>query len=174
MRRPTADEHAAFYSTYTQRVGNAEVWEVLAAAPDALETLLTPVGPELEGFAYAPGKWTIREVLGHVVDAERLFAFRALHIARGDESPLPGMDQTVWAAHSGAGRRALADHLQEFRELRQANIRMLASLDEVELSRSGLASGHSVSVRALVYIIAGHELHHRGVLAERYLTPERP
>jgi uncharacterized damage-inducible protein DinB len=170
MRRPDASEHAAYYSTYIDRVPDRAVLEVLAEAPAALARLLEPVGPDDEGFAYAPGKWSFREVLAHVLDTERVFAYRALHIARRDPAELPGMDQTVWAAAAGAERRSLADLLAEFADLRAADTRLFASFDEAALDRRGVASGFAVTVRALVFIAAGHELHHRAILAERYLS----
>ncbi|WP_425154797.1 DinB family protein [Candidatus Palauibacter sp.] len=144
--------------------------DVMREAPDALERLLSGLPGEGETFAYEPGKWTLREVLGHVIDAERLFSYRVLHIARGDRAELPGMDQDEWAAASNAGERSVADLLGEFRGLRAANAALFASFDEETLSRRGAASGFGFTVRALVHIIVGHELHHRGVLRDRYLT----
>ena len=170
MRRPTPDEHADDYAPYIDRVpGDRPLFEVMRTAPDALEALLAGLPADRETFAYAPGKWTCREVLGHVIDAERLFSYRVLHIARGDEAALPSMDQDRWAAASNAARRPVADLLREFRGLRTANAALFASLDEETLSRRGTASGFEFTVRALVHIIAGHELHHRDVLRDRYL-----
>jgi uncharacterized damage-inducible protein DinB len=169
MRRPTANEHAPYYSTYVDRVPDRPILDVLRSAPSELAAVLSTVDPQDEGFAYAPGKWSFRQALGHVVDAERVFSFRALHIARGDGADLPGMDQNLWAEASAAGDRPLADLLAEFAGLRDANTRLFASFDEPTLDRRGLASGFEFTVRALVFIIAGHEIHHRAVFAERYL-----
>jgi uncharacterized damage-inducible protein DinB len=169
MQRPEPTECATFYSTYTGLVPDGDVLWTMAAAPDALEALLGPVTQQRETFAYDPGKWSIRELIGHVIDAERLFSFRALHFARGDQAALPGMEQDAWARASHAAQRDLADLLAEFRELRGANVRLFASLDDTALCRRGVASGADVTVRALIYILCGHELHHRGVLAKRYL-----
>lgn len=171
MRRPRSDEHADYYTRYIDRVpADPPLIEVMREAPGALEKLLAGLSAEHETFMYAPGKWTCREVLGHVIDAERLFSYRALHIARGDRAELPGMDQDEWAAASNAGRRPMADLLAEFRGLRTANTAFFASLDEQALSRRGTASGFEFTIRALLHIIAGHELHHRDVLRARYLT----
>ena len=171
MRRPEPDEHADYYSMYIDRVpDDRSLVDVLREAPDALERLFFGLPPERETFAYEPGKWTCREVLGHVIDTERLFSYRALHMARGDRADLPGMDQDEWAAASNAAGRPVADLLQEFRGLRAANAALFASFDEDTLSRRGIASGAEFSVRALVHIIAGHELHHRDVLRTRYLA----
>ena len=170
MRRPRPDEYDSFYETYVGKVPEGRLAETLAEAPAALDRLLASLAPADESFAYAPGKWSIREVLGHVVDTERLFAYRALHIARGDPSELPGMDQEVWAAGSNAAKRPLADQLREFHALREANTTLFASFDEEILARRGTASGCGFSVRALIHIVAGHEIHHRGVLERNYLA----
>ena len=171
MKRPGPDEHGDYYSTYIDRVpDDRPLIDVLGEAPDALEALLANLPAERENFAYESGKWTCREVLGHVIDAERLFSYRVLHIARADSAELPGMDQDQWAAASNAAGRPISDLLREFRGLRNANAALFASLDEETLSRRGVASGFEFTVRALVHIIIGHELHHRDVLRTRYLT----
>ena len=169
MRRPEPGEHAAYYSTYVDRVPERPVLDVLVEAPTALTELLRSVGPPDEDFAYAPGKWSFRQSLAHVLDTERLFAYRALHIARCDPAELPGMDPNVWAVAAGAGSRPLADLLAEFTDLRAANARLFSTFDGTTLDRRGTASGFEFTVRALVYITAGHELHHRAIFAERYL-----
>ena len=171
MKRPRPDEHADYYAQYIARVpADRPLAAVLHEAPAELERLLSALPAARETFAYAPGKWTLREVLGHVIDAERLFSYRALHVARGDAADLPGMDQDEWAAASNAGERPVADLLSEFRGLRAANAALFASFDEETLSRRGTASGFEFTVRALIHIIAGHELHHRDVLRTRYLA----
>lgn len=168
MRRPETHEYNAYYGTYIDRVPGGDLFEVMSEAPDALESLMRGAPPDFATFAYADGKWTVSEVLGHVLDTERMFTYRALHIARGDDAPLPGMDQDVWAAHSNAGSRPISDLLDEFRALRSASVRLLASFDDEMLARRGLASGFEVTPRAIAFIVAGHEIHHRGVLEERY------
>ncbi|WP_420448417.1 DinB family protein [Candidatus Palauibacter sp.] len=174
MKRPRSDEHADYYSMYIDRVPHDRpLVDVLREAPATLEALLSSLPTEREHFAYETGKWTLREVLGHVIDAERLFSYRVLHLARGDTAELPGMDQDEWAAASNSGERSVADLLDEFRGLRAANAALFASFDEETLSRRGTASGFEFTVRALIHIIAGHELHHRDVLRERYVgTPD--
>lgn len=169
MRPPHSDECHSFYETYVARVPATELITTLAAAPDALESLLQPVAEADEFFAYTAGKWSFRQLLGHVIDTERLFSYRALHFARGDSAELPGMEQEAWVAGSNAEQRSVADQLAEFRALRTANTAFFAALDEQSLARGGIAGGFEVTVRALVFIAAGHELHHRAVLAERYL-----
>jgi uncharacterized damage-inducible protein DinB len=169
MRRPHPGEYAAHYATYVDQVPDRPVLELLRQEPARLEAILAGLSPSDEQFAYEAGKWTIREVLGHVVDSERVFSFRALHMARGDSTALPGMDQNIWAAAANAGRRPLASLLAEFRALRAANVELFSSLGEEALERRGVASDCEFSVRALVYIIAGHQLHHTRILGERYL-----
>ena len=170
IERPQAGECEEYYSRYIDAVpADESVIETLREAPDALEGLLSGLSPDRERYAYEPGKWTLRDVVGHIVDTERALAFRALHIARADTADLPGMDQDEWAAASNAGGRRLADLLGEFRGLRSANAALFASLDEEALGKRGVASGCEFTVRALVYIIVGHELHHREVIRARYL-----
>lgn len=120
-------------------------------------------------YRYAEGKWTIKEILGHVVDDERIYAYRALRFARNDSTELPGFDQDHFARYSEANQREVGDILDEFSLVRRSTIALFESLDEAALLRSGVADGKRVSVRALAYHIAGHELRHRNVIRERYL-----
>ena len=173
MRRPDPSEYAEYYGAYIGQVPERPVLGVLEEAPGELERVLAGVPREAETFAYAQGKWTVREVLGHILDTERVFAYRAIHIARSDGSSLPGMDQDVWAAGSNAAERTLADQLAEFRALREANTILFKSLSDEILGRTGTASDVPFTVRALVFIVAGHEIHHRRVLAERYVAAIR-
>lgn len=120
-------------------------------------------------YRYAPGKWTIKELLAHIVDDERIYAYRALRFARNDETELPGFDQEAYAVESGANERTLDDILEEFDVVRRATIALFNSFEERVLKRSGLANGNVMSVRAAAYHIAGHELHHVNIIKERYL-----
>ncbi len=173
-RRPGTDEHHEYYTAYIGCV-KGDVLGALSKAPAELRNALCSNGgwptPEVEARAYAPGKWNLREVMGHVVDVERLFAFRSLHIARNDPSDLPGMDQDIWARHSNAGERPLRDLYEEFCDLRAANVRFFSSLANADWDSRGTASGSEVTVRALAWIMAGHEIHHRNVILKRYLDP---
>lgn len=167
--RPEATEHDPYYSTYIDRVPDGEILELLTSGLEETLALLAGCPEDRETFRYAPGKWSVREVVGHIVDTERLFAFRALQFARADPGPLPGVDQLVWAAGSNAGVRPLASLADEFARVRAATLSLFASFDEAAWARTGVASDCPVSVRALAWILAGHEIHHRRVLAERYL-----
>ena len=170
MRPPNANEYDEYYGAYIGRVPDRPVLDVLAEASDALAAVLDRVPDSEETFAYAPGKWTIREVVGHILDTERVFGYRALHMARSDPAALPGMDQEIWAAGSNAAGRSLTDQLSEFRALRESHVALFSSFDDAILGREGVASGLRFTVRALVFVVAGHEIHHRGVLEDRYVA----
>lgn len=167
--RPERDECDPFYWTYVDKVPEGNLLEILETGWAKTAALLGTVSPEKETWAYAPGKWTVREVVGHMIDAERVFGFRALWFARGETSALPSMDQDEFARASRAGRIELAELIDEMAATRTSHLAMLRALDDEALARSGEASGARVSVRALVAIMAGHEIHHRRVLADRYL-----
>lgn len=167
--RPDPSEYFAYYDTYVRRVPDGDILTVLAEGVAKTLALLDGIPPELEEYRYAPGKWSVREVIGHVIDAERVFAHRALHFARRDPQPLPSMDEGDYARASNAGRRSLRDLADELEAVRKSSIRLFRSFDEATLDYRGTASGYEFSVRSIPYIIAGHEIHHRSVLGERYL-----
>ena len=169
IARPTSDEYAPFYSTYIDLVKEGDVLERLAAQYDALGAMLAPLDDEVAARSYEPGKWSLKEVLGHMIDMERLFSFRALAFARQPGVELPGCEQDEWAQEAGFQHRALSDLLAELAAVRRASLTLFASFDETHLTRTGLIEGNRLSVRAIVYIVAGHDLHHQGVLAQRYL-----
>ena len=121
-------------------------------------------------FAYAPGKWTIKQVVGHICDAERIFAYRALRFARGDVAPLPGFDENAWMPAARFDARPLGDLAAELDAVRRATLALLRTFDADALARRGTANNKEISVRALAYVIAGHERHHVGILRERYLA----
>lgn len=168
--RPDATEHPAYFAKYIELVPEGDVLATLEAQRDELARTFGTI-PEARGdFAYAPGKWTIKELLCHVIDAERVFAYRAMRFARGDQTPLPGFDENVWAPASGANDRTLADLVEELMAVRGATLALFRHLPADSAGRRGVASGKDVSVRALAYVIAGHPAHHLRVLRERYLV----
>ncbi len=169
-RRPGADEFAAFYRGYVEAVPAGDILEILSRNLDETLATLRGLDEERAGFRYAPGKWSLREVLGHIVDSERVFAYRALRIARDDATPLPGFDQDDYVRAAGFERRPFPGLLGEFEHLRRANLHLFAGFGEEELGRRGTANEQPISVRALLFILAGHERHHLGVLRERYLA----
>ena len=166
--RPVPGEYNPYFDRYLPRVPDGDVLAQLAAQVDRTCALLARLTGEQSLFRYAPGKWTIREVVGHVTDAERVFAYRALRAARGDGTPLPPFDENLFVVNAGFNRRSLDDLVGEFRDVRRATLSLARSLDEPQWTRRGVAGGHPVSVRACLYIIAGHELHHVDLLGARY------
>jgi len=168
VARPQAGEFAPYYQKYVDRVPAGDVLALLARQGDDTAALLGMVKESDAGRRYAPDKWSIREVVGHVADAERVFAYRALRFARGDEGALLSFDEKAFVAGGGFERRTLADLVTELRAVRQATLALLRGLDDAAFARTGTASGNRVTVRALAYIIAGHEAHHVAILKERY------
>jgi hypothetical protein len=168
--RPDTSEYAAFYAGYIARVPDGDLVGALEANLEEFVRTIGAVAEVRGGFAYAPGKWTLKEVIGHVIDGERVFSYRAMWIARGDETPLPGFDEQAWVPQSGANDRTIADLLAELRAVRAATIALLRHLPADSVTRRGTASGNGVTVRALAWIIAGHPMHHLSILRERYLV----
>lgn len=166
--RPADTEYAKYYRTYTRLVPEGNILEILTRQLTETQVLLAAVPPTRELHRYADDKWTIREVIGHCIDTERVFAFRALWIARGGVGSLPGMDQEQWVAATNAGDRPLATLAAEWAGLRRDVVTMLGSLDDDAMARIGTASRRKFTARSFPWIIAGHELHHRGILVERY------
>ena len=169
MNRPLESEYAPYYRGYVAQVAEEEILPVLRSQIDALDLLLDQVTPERETYRYAEGKWSIREVIGHLIDGERVFGYRALCIARGENQNLPGFDEKEYMLSAPYNRVDLEDLMSEFRLVRLSNIAMLRNLDEEAWSRMGTANDAPVSVRALAFIMGGHIRHHMGVLSERYL-----
>ena len=171
--RPAPDETHDYYHRYIDLVPDGDIAATLASQLEATRAMLAVVGEAGGGFRYAPGKWSIKELVGHVIDAERVFAYRALHFARGDRSPLPSMEQDDWVGSSGADSRTLRSLVDELGAVRAATIALVHTLDETSGARRGIASGRTFTARSLPWIIAGHERHHVGVLRDRYLPAMR-
>ena len=168
IRRPEPDEYASFYAGYIARVPETDITGALRHGLDATQELLRGITAERAASSYAPGKWSVKEVVGHVADAERIFAYRLLRIARGDATPLSGFDEQAYVAAAGFDRQPLAALLEQFEAARAATLGLLRSLGAEAWERRGTANGHPVSVRALGYILAGHAEHHLNLLRERY------
>ena len=171
VARPAANEYAPFYAGYINAVPEGDLIQLLEAQRDETRQLLGRLDDTKAKHRYADGKWTIAEVLGHVMDGERVFTYRALTFARGDASQLPSFDENAWAVVSNAGQRPMRSLLAEYDAVRSATIELFRSFGEEEFARTGVASKNPVSVRALAYIVVGHEKHHLRILRERYLTP---
>ena len=169
LTRPKPTEHAPYYSLYIDKVREGDILEVLAQQNRQTLSLLESIGEEKARFRYAPDKWSLKLVIGHVIDVERVFAYRALAFARNDPAKLPSMEQEDYAANANYDRRPLPRILAEFAAVRAATLALFESFDAEIGMRRGTASGYEFTARSMPYIIAGHELHHVGVLRERYL-----
>jgi hypothetical protein len=166
---PDRSEAADYYFTYIDQAGDGEICGILRAQLPATVALLRGISEEVSLARYAPGKWTIREVVSHVNDAERLFVSRAMWFARGFDTPLPSFDQDVALAAAAADARPLASHVDEFETIRAATLTFFDNLPGDAWRRRGVASDNPFTVRALAYITAGHVTHHVKILRERYL-----
>lgn len=165
---PASSEYAPFYADYVARMPEPDALPALESQVDEVESLLLQVPASREAFAYAPGKWTIRQVAGHLIDGERVFGFRLFCFARGDRNPLPGFEENEYVERSDYTRLALRDLVSEWKLVRESNLRFVRRLDDVALRRIGTAAGSPVSVRALARMLGGHVRHHAAVLMERY------
>ena len=168
--RPENTEAAPYYFNYINQVPGDEVFSVLEWQLEEAQVLFGPITEEKSRHRYAPDKWSIRQVLNHVTDTERAFAFRALWFARGFETPLPCYDQNISAAGARADHVSWAAHREEFRLVRRATIALFQNLPQEAWMRTGIASDNRFTVRAVAYIIAGHFTHHTAILRERYLS----
>lgn len=167
--RPSPDEYAPYYHKYVAEVPAGDVLATLAEQGVAAGDLWAGLDEARAGRRYAPGKWSVKEVLGHLLDTERVFTLRALWFARGDAGPLPSMEQDAWVAAGRFDERRIADLAAEYAVLRRASLLLFRNLDEGALARRGVASGREITVRAFPWLIAGHERHHLAVVRERYL-----
>ena len=169
LGRPAEDEYAPYYAGYVRLVPDGEILVLLRDQLAETEALLREFRGDRADHRYAPGKWSVKEMVGHMADTERIFAYRALRFARGDRTPLPGYEQDDFVRGGNFGARALPEIAGELRSVRMASITLFAGLSAEALQRRGPANNVEFSVRALAWIIAGHERHHARVLRERYL-----
>jgi len=170
--RPADGEFAAYAKSDIDYVPGDDAVEVLTAQGEQVAALLASLGEEsIRGLRYAPGKWTVKEVIGHLIDDERIFAYRALCVARGDARPLPGFEENDYVAATDFESRPLANLLAEYRAVRAATLALFEPLTAAEWQRRGIVNGYEASVRGLAFHMAGHELHHLRTLRERYLQP---
>jgi uncharacterized damage-inducible protein DinB len=171
--RPQAGEYAANYERYISLVEGPDILATLGDQRRGMMLLLSGRDEADGDFRYAPDKWTAKEVLGHVCDTERIFAYRALRIARADATPMEGFEQDDYVRNGPFARRPLGEWIEDYIAVRRATLSLLRNLDETAWTRRGVANKNEVTVRALAYIIAGHELHHRGILEEKYFREKR-
>lgn len=168
--RPVPADFPSFYHRYVEEAAGGDMLEAMRLAQRTMHEVLERVPSTMEAHRYAPGKWSIKEVLQHVIDAERIFAYRALRFSRGDGTELPGFEENDYAPASQADRRSLIDLLHEYDVVREASLLLFQSLPPEALDRSGMANGRSITVRAIGWVIAGHNNHHATILAERYIA----
>jgi hypothetical protein len=166
--RPDASEYAPFYHGYVEAVPEGDIVDLLRSGGQELAEAIGRIPEDRGGFRYGPEKWSIREVLGHLIDAERIFAYRALRVGRGDHTPLASFDENEYVKTAGADARTIADLVRELRAVRETTVMLFASLSDEAWGLRGVASGKDVSLRALAYITAGHARHHLRILRERY------
>ena len=169
MPRPTENDYAPYYKDYINYIEGDNIIKILRDQLSRTVKLVKSIPEEKGNYAYAKGKWSIKEVLGHITDSERIFAYRALCIARGEEKSLPGFEQDDYVREGNFNNRTLASLIDEFMQLRKSNIDLFTSFSEDALNRRGLANNYEVTVRAFLFIIAGHEFHHINILKEKYL-----
>lgn len=167
-QRPASDEYAQGFAGYVARVPDGDVLATLTRQLDETAALLSAVPEERGSYRYAPDKWSIKDVAGHMLDTERIMAYRALRASRGDRTELPPFEQDDFVRGATFDRRPLRETLEEMRLVRLGNIAFFRSLSDDELLRRGIANGHEFTARAMAYIIAGHERHHLEQLRVRY------
>jgi len=172
IARPAPGEYAPYYDRYISLIQTSDILTTFDSQRRQMLLLLSG-RDEAEGdFRYAPDKWSAKEVLGHVCDTERIMSYRALRIARGDRTPIEGFEQDDYVRNGPFGRVPLEDAIEDYIAVRRATLTLLRNLDEVAWARQGIANKNEISVRALAYLIAGHELHHRRILEEKYFARE--
>ncbi|MBC8426905.1 DinB family protein [bacterium] len=166
--RPAPDAYAPYFARHIDLVPDGDVLDMLTRNVEDTCALVAGFGEEGARHRYKPGKWSVKEVVGHVADTERLFVYRALSFARNDGTPLPGMDEDGWASYSNADAVPLPDLLDELLAVRRATVAFFANLDDKALARRGVASDNTFVVACVPWLVAGHEIHHAGVIRERY------
>lgn len=170
MNAPLPNEYAPLQASYVQAASNrGDIVKLLAKLKDSTYDFLTQIPRGKASFAYAEGKWTVKQVIGHLIDSERIFAYRLLCFSRGEKKELPSFNQDEYVGAVDYEERSLKSLADEFKSVREANLYLYESLTDEQLQLTGSANGYFMTVNALLYIIAGHELHHISILRDRYL-----
>lgn len=169
ITRPAEQEHDPAFSRYIFRVPEGNLIQLFESQTQKTRRFFENMSEERANYSYAPGKWSLKEVLGHVMDFERVFAYRTLCIARGEDQPLPGYDENNYARLAAYDRIPLPKALEQYNHLRASTIALLEQIPDDAWARTGTVNAKTISLRALAYIMPGHELHHMNVIAERYL-----
>ncbi|WP_193726951.1 DinB family protein [Paenibacillus guangzhouensis] len=168
ITKPQTTEYGEHFSTYVRLVPEGDIREMLTAQLQATTDLFANLSDEQGNFRYAEGKWTVKEVLGHIADTERVMAYRLLTVARGDKTPLPGFDENVFVEGANFAAMPMSELIEDYQAVRRATLTLLRGLTDEALLRMGISNQLTISARALVHIIVGHELHHLNVLKEKY------
>jgi hypothetical protein len=169
MKRPEANEYPHFYKNYVDLVPSNDIIRELSKQVMDIQAVIAQIPEEMENFSYAEGKWTIKEIIGHIIDTERVLGYRAMRFARKDKTPLPGYDENKYVANSTFHRQTLYSLGHEFAIVREANLALFKVWDEEAMSQMGVANNLDVSVRAILFMIAGHATHHLNVIKTKYL-----
>lgn len=169
LSKPQPGEYAAHFEEYIREVPEGQLMSLLELQPEEAMLKLGTLSDEAGNYKYAEGKWSLKEVLGHISDTERVMSYRLLRIARGDKTPLPGFDEELFVSHANFERLSILQLLKEFSLVRSSTLSLVRQLDDEAWQRIGTASGEPVSSRALAYIIAGHATHHFRIIRERYM-----
>lgn len=169
LQRPSHDEYSSYYTGYIGLVPNDAYVSILNSQEKALVSLFSQLNEEQALSRYAPGKWSLKEVLAHITDTERIMSYRLLRIARGDTTDLPGFDQDIFIANTSFDEVALTDLVKDFQAVRQATLTLLPTISEAAWARLGTANTFAISARALAYVIVGHAQHHLNVVEQKYL-----
>ena len=167
--KPAADEHAPFYATYVNAAPAGDVVDALTKQGRDVAQLVRGVPEARGGYRYAEGKWSIKDLVLHLCDAERVFSYRLMRFARNDQTDLPGFDENTYAANGNADGQTLAQLVDHFEAVRRATVSLIAPLDDEAMGRRGTANGRAITPRALAWVMLGHVAHHEKVLRERYL-----
>lgn len=169
MRRPLPNEYPTFSKKYIESVKSENIIKELRDQVIDIQAIISEIPEDREEYVYAEGKWNIKEIIGHIIDAERVLGYRALRFARKDRTPLPGYDENLYVANANFSKQTLYSLGHEFAIVREANLALFKVWDEEALSQIGVANNSEISVRALLFMIAGHASHHMNVIKEKYL-----
>lgn len=169
MKRPNPSEYPEYYKSYVNEVKTDNIIKELSDQVISIQAIISEIPEDKENYAYAKGKWTIKEVLGHIIDAERVFGYRAMRFARKDKTALSGFDENLFVANANFKKQTLYALAHEFAIVREANLAMFKNFTEEALNQVGNANGKDVSVRAILFMIAGHATHHLNIIKTKYL-----
>lgn len=169
MKKPQANEYPALYQNYIDLVKGSNILKTLKDQVLDIQALISQIPEEKQSYAYDVGKWTIKEVIGHIIDTERVLGYRAMRFARKDKTPLPGFDENLYIENGNFDKQTLYSLAHEFAIVREANLAMFKNFDEEALSQIGTANGLDASPRGIMYMIAGHAIHHMNTIRTKYL-----